>query len=235
MKKKILLVGTILILLVQTVFADSPITNWLQEPVTPLARDVRNTFWLALALIMPFLLTAEGLLLYAIFKFKARPGARAATFTENLRLEIAWTILPIITLIIIAVPAFGTLKKMTVPPKSDLVIEVIGHQFFWEYRYPRYDLVVVDQPLVVPANKVVTLNCTSVDVIHSWFVPAFGVKQDATPGRISHAWFKAEEPGTYKGQCAELCGTLHAKMYIEVTVVPPEKFENWLAEQMVKN
>jgi len=211
--------------------ADSPITNWLQDPATPLAKNVRNTFWFTMAMISPFLLMAEGLLLFSIFKFKNKPGRKPATFHENLKLEIIWTILPALTLIIIAIPAYGTLKKMEVPPKSDLVIEVIGHQFFWEYRYPKYDLVLVDKPLVVPEDKVVTLNLTSVDVIHSWFVPAFGVKQDATPGRISHAWFLAEEDGTYKGQCAELCGELHAKMYITVKVVDLEEFEEWLAKQ----
>jgi cytochrome c oxidase subunit 2 len=229
--KKGLLILLILLGLSQLALADSPITNWLQEPATPLAKNVRNTFWFTIAMISPFLLLAEGLLLYSIFKFRNRPGARPATFHENLKLEIIWTILPALTLVIIAIPAYGTLKKMEVPPKSDLVIEVVGHQFFWEYRYPKYDLIVVDKPLVVPVDKVVTLNLTSVDVIHSWFVPAFGVKQDATPGRISHAWFQVEQEGTYKGQCAELCGELHAKMYITVKVVDDEDFQEWLTKQ----
>lgn len=229
-KKKLTVLSAVALglLLTGTVAADAPITNWLQNPATPLAREVRSTFWLTLGMIMPFLLAAEGLLLYSIFKFKTRPGAKPATFQENVKLEIIWTVLPAIALIIIAVPAFGTLKKMEVPPKSDLVVEVIGHQFFWEYRYPRYGITLVDKPLVVPVDKVVTLNLTSVDVIHSWFVPAFGVKQDATPGRISNAWFEVEETGTYKGQCAELCGELHALMYISVKVVEPDEFEEWL-------
>jgi cytochrome c oxidase subunit 2 len=220
-----------IVVLAQIAWAEGPITNWLQHPATPLAEEVRSTFWITVAMIMPFLLAAEGLLLFAIFRFKARPGVEPGTFHENVKLEIIWTILPAIALIVIAIPAFGTLKKMEVPPKSDLVVEVIGHQFFWEYRYPRYGIVLVEKPLVVPAGKVVTLNCTSVDVIHSWFVPAFGVKQDATPGRISHAWFKVNQPGTYKGQCAELCGNFHALMYITVQVVPPEEFDSWLVEQ----
>lgn len=228
------IIGLSTMFLAGSVAAQSPITNWLQDPATPLAREVRNTFWITMSMIMPFLLAAEGILLYSIFKFRARPGAQPATFHENLKLEIIWTILPAIALIIIAVPAFGTLKKMEVPPKSDLVVEVIGHQFFWEYRYPRYGITLVDKPLVVPVDKVVTLNLTSVDVIHSWFVPAFGVKQDATPGRISNAWFKVEEAGTYQGQCAELCGELHALMYITVKVVEPEEFEEWLKKTAPK-
>src|SRR4030067_581445 len=229
MRKRNLLILSLtvagLFLLTPVVWADSPITNWLQDPATPLAKNVRNTFWFTIAMISPFLLIAEGLLLYSIFKFKNKPGRKPAAFHENLKLEIIWTLLPALTLVIIAIPAYGTLKKMEVPPKSDLVIEVIGHQFFWEYRYPRYDLILVDKPLVVPENKVVTLNLTSVDVIHSWFVPAFGVKQDATPGRISHAWFQVDQVGTYKGQCAELCGELHAKMYITVKVGNQEDLE----------
>ncbi len=234
LNKKEILVLIVLFGLTQLALADSPITNWLQDPATPLAKNVRSTFWLTVAMISPFLLIAEGLLLYSIFKFRSRPGAKPATFHENLKLEIIWTILPALTLVIIAIPAYGTLKKMEVPPKSDLVIEVVGHQFFWEYRYPKYDLILVDKPLVVPVDKVVTLNLTSVDVIHSWFVPAFGVKQDATPGRISHAWFQVEQEGTYKGQCAELCGELHAKMYITVKVVDDEDFQEWLAKQMAQ-
>ncbi|OGC78092.1 MAG: cytochrome c oxidase subunit II [candidate division Zixibacteria bacterium RBG_16_50_21] len=224
-----------LVLLAQAAWADTPITNWLQDPATPLARNVRDTFWFTIMMIMPFFLIAEGLLLYSVFKFRTKPGSKPATFHENVRLEIIWTLLPALTLIIIAIPAYGTLKRMEVPPQSDLVIEVVGHQFFWEYRYPKYDIVLVDKPLVVPVNKVITLNLTSVDVIHSWFVPAFGVKQDATPGRISNAWFQVLEEGTYKGQCAELCGELHAKMYITVKVVDQEDFEEWLAKQKVQS
>ncbi|EQB63720.1 MAG: cytochrome c oxidase subunit 2 [candidate division Zixibacteria bacterium RBG-1] len=231
MKKKILIFATLFIALFslyQILYAEQPLTNWLQNPATPLAKDVRTNFWISMLAILPFLLLSEGLLFYAIVKFKAKPNAKPATFHENVRLEIAWTILPALALIIIAFPTFTTLKKMEVPPKSDLVVEVIGHQFFWEYKYPKYEINFAEKPLVVPVNKVVTLNCTSVDVIHSWFVPAFGVKQDANPGRITHAWFKALQTGTYKGQCAELCGALHALMYITVKVVTDEEFETWL-------
>lgn len=232
MKKTFGLLGAIVFLVFldyQLSFSE-PLTNWLQNPATPIAKNVRTNFWIALFTILPFLLAAEGLLLYAILKFKARPGAKPATFHENVRLEVAWTILPALALLFIAFPTFNTLRKMDVPPKSDLVVEVIGHQFFWEYRYPRYGITLADKPLVVPAEKVITLNCTSVDVIHSWFVPAFGVKQDANPGRITHTWFKALEPGTYKGQCAELCGSLHALMYITVKVLSQEEFDKWLSD-----
>lgn len=213
-------------------WAHTPLTNWLQDPATPLAREVRADFWTMLAIIAPFLLGAEGLLLYAVLKFRTQPGRKPATFHENFKLEVFWTALPAVALVLIAIPAFRTMHAMNVPPKSDLVVEVIGHQFFWEYRYPRYGITLAEEPLVVPAGKVVTLNCTSVDVIHSWFVPAFGVKQDANPGRITNAWFKADAPGTYRGQCAELCGKLHAQMYITVKVLPEDEYKQWLAQKI---
>ena len=182
-------------------------------------------------LTLPFLVLPQILLAYSIWKFRETRGHKPATFHENVRLEILWTVVPVITLVLVAVPAYFTLRKMDVPPKSDLVVEVIGHQFFWEYRYPRYGIGFANEPLVVPANKVVTVNTTSVDVIHSWWVPAFGIKQDANPGRITHTWFNAE-PGKYKGQCAELCGTLHGQMFIDVTVLPQDEWEMWLKEKM---
>ncbi|HEY3296400.1 MAG TPA: cytochrome c oxidase subunit II [bacterium] len=211
--------------------ADAPITNWLQNPVTPLAEAVRADFWNNFWLTLPFLLIPQIVLVLVIFKFRASLGHAAATWHENPKLEFVWTAIPVLTLILVAIPAYSVLVKMEVPPKSDLVVEVIGHQFFWEYRYPRYGVIISNEPLVVPANKVVTINATSVDVIHAWWVPAFGVKQDANPGRISHAWFSARE-GRYKGQCAELCGTLHGEMLIDVNVLPQADFDNWIKARM---
>ncbi len=220
-----------LALLPVAVYASEPVTSWLFNPVTPVAQDVRETFKIMLGLTVPFLLLPQILLAYAIWKFNEKRGHQPATFHENVPLEIAWTIIPALVLVAISIPAYSTLKKIEVPPKSDLVVEVIGHQFFWEYRLPKYDIGFANEPLVVPADKIVTLNLTSVDVIHAWWVPSFGVKQDANPGRITHAWFKAQE-GKYKGQCAELCGPLHGEMYIDVKVVSDAEFEKWLEEKM---
>jgi cytochrome c oxidase subunit II len=233
---KVALILSLIILLVMIssqAWADQPITNWLQHPATPLAEKVRSDFWNNAILVLPFLLLPEILLVILIFRFRSSRGHSAATFHDNVRLEMVWTAIPVLTLILIAIPAYHTLVAMEVPPKSDLVVEVIGHQFFWEYRYPRYGLAFANEPLVVPADKVVTLNCTSVDVIHSWWVPAFGVKQDANPGRITNAWFKAK-PGKYKGQCAELCGTLHGQMFIDVTALPQDQFDQWLQNKTGK-
>lgn len=199
-----------------------PITNWLQQPATPIAESVRRDFWNNALLVSPFLLLPQILLLYSVFRFRASRRAEASKVDTNIKLEVLWTIVPALTLILVGIPAYHTLEDMNVPPRSDLVIEVIGHQFFWEYRYPLYGISIANEPLVVPADKVVTINATSVDVIHSWWVPAFGVKQDANPGRITNTWFKARA-GKYKGQCAELCGTLHGQMFIDVNVVPEEE------------
>lgn len=212
-------------------WADKPITNWLTQPVTPLAHAVRADFWNTFMLTLPFLLLPQVLLIYSIWKFRESRGHKAATFHDNLKLEILWTVIPVLTLIGVSIPAYHTLKAMDVPPKSDLVVEVIGHQFFWEYRYPKYNVAMSNEALVVPANKVVTVNTTSVDVIHAWWVPAFGIKQDANPGRITHTWFKAD-PGRYKGQCAELCGTLHGEMFIDVKVLPEAEWEAWIQSKM---
>ena len=206
------------------------ITNWIQSPASTTALEVRHSFFLTLLLIAPFLLIAEGLLLFVIFRFRAKPGREPAKFHENKRLEIAWTIAPSIVLIIIAISTFNLIEKINYSPESDLQVEVTGQRFFWKYSYPEYGVTIAEEPLVVPANKVVTLLGTSVDVIHSWWVPALGVKKDVLPGRITEAWFKAR-PGTYKGQCAELCGPLHAEMLIDVKVVPEAEFEQWIRKK----
>lgn len=222
-------------------FADpsKPISTWLFDPVTPISEQVRKDFWFSFSLIIPFMFLAHGLLLYAILKFRARPDRPAAKFHENIPLEIAWTVIPTLVIIFISIPAYRLLKQMETPPQSDLVVEVIGHQFFWEYKYPKYGFGFAEEPMVVPVNSVVTLNGTSVDVIHSWFVPALGVKFDVNPGKLTHSWFKVTKEGHYKGQCAELCGKLHAAMYIDLKVVSQQEFDLWvqnkISEQRVHN
>lgn len=203
------------------------ITNWIQSPASTTAFKVRDSFFFTLILIAPFLLIAEGLLLFVIFRFRRKPGREPAKFHENVRLETAWTVAPAIVLVIIAVSTYNLIDEINYSPESDLQIEVTGQRYFWRYGYPEHGITISDEPLVAPAGKVVTLLGTSVDVIHSWWVPALGVKKDMLPGRITEAWFKARA-GTYKGQCAELCGPLHAEMLIDVKVVSEEEFEQWI-------
>jgi cytochrome c oxidase subunit 2 len=234
MRRVIVIAGWIVTALLGVAVAGaSPITNWLQNPATPIADAVRRDFWNTALLVSPFLLIPQILLIYSMIRFRASRRGEASKVDTNVKLEIVWTIVPVITLILVGIPAYHTLEAMNVPPKSDLVVEVIGHQFFWEYRYPRYGIDISNEPMVVPANKVVTINATSVDVIHAWWVPAFGVKQDANPGRITNTWFRAA-PGKYKGQCAELCGTLHGQMFIDVTVLPEAEFEDWVRQKTGK-
>jgi cytochrome c oxidase subunit 2 len=204
---------------------------WLTNPVTPVAREVRDLFWLAFGVTMFFFVLAEMILLIAIIKFRARPGVAPATFHDNVRLEIAWTAVPTLAMVFLSGPSFQTLDYLETVPKSDLTVEIIGHQWFWEYRYPGHGVVFANEPLVIPSGKIVAADVTSIDVVHSWFVPEFGVKIDGNPGRVNHIWFEVEKPGTYGGQCAELCGVLHGDMLITVNVVSPEEFERWLAEK----
>jgi cytochrome c oxidase subunit 2 len=206
---------------------------WLLDPVTPVAREVRDLFWKAVILTGGFFVLAEAILLVAILRFRAKPGVPAATFHDNVKLEVLWTAIPAITLVILAGPTFNTLQYMETVPKSDLTVEIIGHQWFWEYRYPQHGVVFANEPLVIPQGKIVAADVTSIDVVHSWFVADFGVKMDANPGRVNHTWFQVERTGTFTGQCAELCGVLHGDMYVTVTVVTPEEFERWI-EQMKK-
>ena len=211
--------------------AASPAGAWLLHPVTPVARDVRTLFYKAVAITSFFFIIAEGILLVAVLKFRAKPGVPAAKWHENTRLEIVWTTIPALAMVILSGPAFTAMKYMETIPKSDVQIEVVGHQWFWEYRYPKYGVVFANEPLVVPAGQIVSANVTSIDVVHSWFVPDFGIKMDANPGRINHVWFQVDEPGTYQGQCAELCGVLHAQMFITVNVVTPEAFARWIEQK----
>lgn len=233
LKKKFYLICTAVLLLAACSTEPGDITNWLYDPASTLAEDVRSNFWFTMMLIMPFLFLAEGLLLYAIFKFRKQPGRQAATFDDNPKLEILWTLVPAVVLVIVAVSTYELIGRINYSPESDIQIELTAQRFFWKYHYPEYGITIAEEPLVVPANKVVTLLGTSVDVIHSWWLPAFGVKKDLIPGRITEAWFNARE-GTYKGQCAELCGPLHAEMLIDVKVVSQQEFEQWIKSRQRK-
>lgn len=204
---------------------------WLVNPVTPVAHEVRELWFKAVGVTMFFFVIAEGILLVAVIRFRAKPGVPAAKWHENLKLEIVWTAIPALAMVVLAGPTFTTLKYLETVPKSDLTVEIVGHQWFWEYRYPGQGVVFANEPLVIPVGKIVAANVTSIDVVHSWFVPDFGVKMDANPGRVNHTWFQVEKTGTYRGQCAELCGVLHGEMFITVNVVTPEEFERWLAEK----
>jgi cytochrome c oxidase subunit 2 len=194
------------------------------------------------------------LLLIVILRFNARGHPVPARTTHNTLLEVAWTTVPIVILLVIAVPSFKLLFFQLIPPRPDLTIKATGKQWFWSYSYPdagqlEFDslmlkagelrqgdprLLAVDNELVVPVNKNVQVIVTGADVIHAFAVPSFGIKIDAVPGRMNQTWFKATREGIYYGQCSELCGKHHAYMPIAVRVVSEQGFGTWLEEAKKK-
>jgi cytochrome c oxidase subunit 2 len=200
-----------------------------------------------------------GAMFYSIIFHRKSKGAKPADFHESTKVEILWTTIPIVILVAMAIPATKTLIAMENNDNSDLTIQITGSQWKWHYKYFNQDieyysvlstpreqylnqdsigetkgenyLLEVDKPLVIPANKKVRFLITSDDVIHAWWVPAFAVKQDANPGFINEAWTNVEEPGIYRGQCAELCGKDHGFMPIVVEVKSAEDYDSWLNEQ----
>lgn len=210
--------------------------------------------WFNDQLLLPLMaivtLIVFALLAYAMWRFAAKRNPVASRTTHNTLIEVVWTVLPVLILVIVAVPSFRLLADQYDPPKPDVTIKAIGHQWYWEYEYPDYGaftfdaimlneqesaakglprLLDTDNRVVVPAGAVVKILTTSADVIHSWAIPSFWVKMDAVPGRINETWFKVDRPGVYYGQCSELCGTKHAFMPIAVEVVEPAVFNAWVA------
>jgi cytochrome c oxidase subunit 2 len=223
----------------------------------PAATEIMHELeWLdnaILILITVITLFVTALLIWVAIRYRAGRNSKPATFTHNTPLEIVWTLLPVVILIFIgsfSVPALIRQQDFSAV-KADLVIKATGNQWFWSYEYPDdgiafdsfmlpredlaangYDdslyLLATDTAVVLPVNKVVLLQVTGADVIHSWKIPAFGVMQDAVPGRIAQLWFKAEKEGIYFGQCSELCGKDHSYMPITVKVVSEEAYAKWV-------
>jgi cytochrome c oxidase subunit 2 len=193
------------------------------------------------------------LLLYSVIRFRASKNPIPSKTSHNTFIEILWTVIPCLILIVIAVPSFRLLYKQDVIPKADVTIKATGYQWYWGYEYPDQNiafeanmvetknlkpnqprLLETDNHVVVPVNKVVKVLITANDVLHAWAVPSFGVKRDAVPGRINETWFKAEKEGVYYGQCSELCGSRHAFMPITVRVVSEKQYNDWLKEAKAK-
>ena len=223
----------------------TPITNMFSQPASDIAREVAENTWLNFLIFLPFLVLPEVLLLYVIWKFKARnDGRKSATFMGNHTLEIIWTAIPCLALVVVSVPVWQVLWKMELPPanqKDAMSIEVRGKSFAWDYKYQDHqisigqDVMGVQEPLVLQKGKTTILNITSNDVNHAWWVPAFGVKKDAIIGRYTYTWFTPDTEGLFKGQCAELCGQGHGMMVISSVVVSPERFGQYLAMQRQRN
>jgi cytochrome c oxidase subunit II len=222
-----------------------------QPANSPVMDQIENFHTELLYIITAVCLFILALLFYIVFKFRSGANPTPSKVHHNTLLEVAWTIIPVIILVVIAVPSFRLLYFESAIPKSDVTIEAIGKQWFWSYNYPganagfTFDslglsdadakkaneprLLGVDNAVVVPVNRVVEVITTGADVIHSWALPQMGVKMDAVPGRLNHTWFKATQMGTYYGECSELCGARHAFMPIEVKVVSDADYAAWLA------
>ena len=190
----------------------------------------RTTVWWA---IVVFLLV-EGALLLAIFKFRGRPDDPEPRQDHgNTILEVIWTVIPAVILSLIAIPTVKTIFRTSDYATGDVVqIEVIGHQWWWEFRYPELGVVTANE-LHVPVGKTVNLRMTTTDVLHSFWVPQFAAKRDVLPGRHGPLWFKAEVTGTFPGQCAEFCGIQHARMGFKVISQTPEEFATWVVQERV--
>jgi cytochrome c oxidase subunit II len=233
----------------------------LQQPVTQIAADQRWIHYFLMWICVAIFIAVFGVMFYSIWKHRKSKGAKSASFHESTAVEIAWTVVPFLIVIGMALPATRMVVEQKDTSSADLTVKVTGYQWKWGYEYvkgegegisflstlstPREQiegtaprsatyLMEVDNPLVVPVNKKVCIVLTAADVIHAWMVPAFGVKQDAIPGFIRDTWFKAEKPGTYRGQCAELCGKEHAFMPIVVEVKSEKDYTEWAAAESKK-
>jgi cytochrome c oxidase subunit II len=215
----------------------------LQESASPVMDNItwfHNFLFVLITLITLFVL---ALLVAVVVKFNARANPVPSRTTHNTLIEVAWTLIPVLILVGIAVPSFRLLFLQLDVPKADLTIKVTGKQWYWSYAYPDHGkfefdsllvqdkkprLLGVDNEMVVPVNKVVRIQTTGADVIHSFAVPAFGIKIDSIPGRLNETWFKSTKLGMFYGQCSELCGKDHAFMPIAVRVVNDQEFADWV-------
>jgi cytochrome c oxidase subunit 2 len=229
-----------------------------QAPVTAIAADIYVLHNWMIGICVAIFVAVFGVMFYSILKHRKSLGHKSASFHESTTVEIAWTVVPFIIVVLMALPATKTVVAMKDTSNADITIKATGMQWKWGYDYLKGDgegvaflstlstprdqiqgaapkgdnyLLEVDHPLVVPVNKKIRIVTTANDVIHAWGVPALGVKQDAIPGFVRDTWFKAEKVGTYRGNCYELCGKEHAFMPIVVNVVSEEDYAKWVAEQ----
>jgi len=232
-------------------------TPWhigLQPSVSPVSDQMHNFHNLLLWIITLITIFVLVLLVYVIVRFRASANPVPSKTSHHTLVEVVWTVVPILILIVIAVPSFKLLYFADKAPDAKLTIKAIGHQWYWSYEYPdngnfTFDanivqdadlkagqprLLTADNVVVVPVNTDVRVLVTAADVIHSWAMPAFAVKKDGVPGRLNETWFRAEREGTFYGQCSELCGQLHGYMPIEVKVVSQEAFAKWVEEAKKK-
>lgn len=224
----------------------------MQTPVTATAQSMYDFHTMVTWLMALITLFVGALLLWCIFRFNEAKNPTPSRTSHNTLIEVAWTVIPILILVGIAIPSFRILRDQLVIPEPEIIVKATGHSWYWSYEYetengtfefistmlddeeaaergvPR--LLAVDEPMVVPVGRNVLVQVTASDVIHAFALPSFGLKIDAVPGRLNETWFNAEREGVYYGQCSELCGALHAFMPIEIRVVSDAEFAAWLAD-----
>ena len=230
----------------------------LQPAASPIMEEIHWFHgWVLMPVITVVTLFVLALLIIVVVRFNAKANPVPSKTTHHVGLEVAWTVVPIVILIGIAIPSFQLLYREQIIPRADMTVKVTGFQWYWGYEYPdhggfRFDsymmddaarsaairagrpasevprLLAVDNEMVVPVNAVVRVQVTAADVLHAFAMPAFGVKVDAVPGRLNETWFKATRPGLYFGQCSELCGKDHAFMPLAIRVVSQQEFATWV-------
>jgi cytochrome c oxidase subunit 2 len=245
-----------LILIPGFVSADQP-KDWQLGFQNAASQGMKDIVWFHDYMLLPIITAITAfvlfLLLYTCIRYRASKNKVASTTSHNTTVEVLWTLIPCLILIVMAVPSFKVLYSQDTIPKADVTIKAVGYQWYWGYEYPDENIIfdsymveekdlkenqprllTVDNEIYVPVNKVVKVMITANDVLHAWALPSFGVKRDAIPGRINETWFKADKTGTYYGQCSELCGIKHAFMPITVNVVTEEEYNQWLDKAKVE-
>lgn len=227
----------------------------MHEGVTPVSRDVYYLHMVCMAVCAVIGVVVFGVMIYSMIHHRKSKGYKAASFHDNPRLEIVWSIIPFLILVGLAIPATRVLIRMDDTRQSEITVKIVGYQWRWQYEYldqgisffstlstpfaqiqnkekkNDWYLLEVDKPMVLPVNKKIRFLVTSNDVVHSWWVPELGIKRDAIPGFMYEAWATIQKPGTYRGQCAELCGVNHGFMPIVVEAVSQDDFDKWVAAQ----
>ena len=237
--------------------------NWqlgMQAPASPVAAQIETLHNMVMVIITVITIFVAALLAYVIWRFSAEKNLTPSQTSHHTGLEVAWTVIPVLILVVIAIPSFRLVYYQDRVANADITVKVIGRQWYWEYIYPDADgltfgsrpleaksvkpadmkpgslrLLDVDEPLVLPVGKNVRILSTSADVIHSFYVPALGVQRYAIPGRTIETWVRIDKPGTYYGQCNQICGEDHTNMPIAVRAVSEAEYTAWLAEAKKKH
>ena len=254
MKK--ILPSIILFLTSNSLMAEQP-KDWQLGFQKAASKGMQDIVWFHDYMLLPIITAITVfvlfLVIYACIRFRSSRNPEASQTSHNTIIEVAWTLVPCLILIIMAVPSFKVLYSQDRIPPADVTIKAIGYQWYWGYEYPDENIIfdsymieekdlkpgqprllTVDNEIFVPVDKVVKVLITANDVLHAWALPSFGVKRDAVPGRVNETWFKADRLGTFYGQCSELCGIKHAFMPITVKVVSEEDYQIWLSEAKIK-